>query len=158
MVAKRLELLRELVPGAARIAVLVNPASAANTETTLRDVETAARALGLQIQVLNASTSREVEAAFAAFVRDRPDALLVGGDPSFLSRRIQLATLTARHAIPATFALREYTEAGGLMSYGANLTDAFRQVGVYTGRVLKGAKPAELPVVQSTKFEWSSIS
>ena len=153
MAAKRLELLRELVPAAARVAVLVNPANAANTETTLRDVEAAARAMGLQIQVLNASTSREIDAAFATFVRERPDALFVGGDPFFTSRRVQLANLAARHAIPATYAAREFAEAGGLMSYGTNIADAYRQVGVYTGRILKGAKPADLPVVQSTKFE-----
>ena len=151
LAAKRLELLRELVPGAARVAVLVNPANAANTETTLRDVEAAARAMGLQIQVFNASTSREIDAAFATFVRERPDALFVGGDPFFTSRRVQLAQLAARHAIPATYAVREYAEAGGLMSYGANIADAYRQVGVYTGRILKGAKPADLPVVQATQ-------
>ena len=153
LAAKRLELLRELVPAATRVAVLVNPANAANTETTLRDVEPAARAMGLQIQVLNASTSREIDAAFATFVRERPDALFVGGDPFFNTRRVQLAILAARHAIPATYAEREYAEAGGLMSYGSNITDAYRQVGVYAGRILKGAKPADLPVVQSTKFE-----
>ena len=135
------------------MAVLVNPANAANTETTLRDVEAAARAMGLQIQVLNASTSREIDAAFATFARERPDALFVGGDPFFTSRRVQLAHLAARHAIPATYSSREFAEAGGLMSYGANITDAWRQVGVYTGRILKGAKPADLPVVQASKFE-----
>ena len=140
-------------PAATRVAVLVNPANAANAETTLRDVEPAARAMGLQIQVLNASTSREIDAAFATFARERPDALFVGSDPFFTSRRVQLATLAARHAIPATYAAREYAEAGGLMSYGTNITDAYRQVGVYTGRILKGAKPADLPVVQATKFE-----
>jgi putative tryptophan/tyrosine transport system substrate-binding protein len=152
LVAKRLELLRELVPAAARMAVLVNPTSRA-AETTLRDVEAAARAMGLQIQVLNASTSREIDAAFATFVRERPDVLFVGGDGFLGSRRVQLANLAARHAIPAAFALREYAEAGGLMSYGTNVTDAFRQVGVYVGRILKGAKPADLPVVQASKFE-----
>ena len=119
----------------------------------MRDVEPAARAMGLQIQVLNASTSREIDAAFATFVRERPDALFVGGDPFFNSRRVQLATLAARHAIPATYASREFAEAGGLMSYGTNIADAYRQVGVYAGRILKGAKPADLPVVQATKFE-----
>ena len=133
--------------------MLVNPANATNAETTLRDVEAAARAMGLQIQVLNASTSREIDAAFATFVRERPDALFVGADPFFISRRVQFATLATRHAIPAIYQLREYAEAGGLMSYGANITDAYRQVGVYAGRILKGAKPADLPVVQSTKFE-----
>ena len=127
LAAKRLELLRELVPAAARVAVLVNPANAANAETTLRDVEAAARAIGLQIQVLNASTSREIDAAFATLVRERPDALFVGSDPFFTSRRVQLVQLAARHAIPATYAGREFAEAGGLMSYGANIADAWRQ-------------------------------
>jgi len=153
LAAKRLELLRELVPAATRVAVLVNPTNAANTETTLRDVEAAARALGLQIQVLNASTSREIDAAFATLVRERPDALFVGPDAFFTSRRVQLVHLATRHAVPATYALRDYVEAGGLMSYGTNIADAFRYVGVYTGRILKGAKPADLPVVQSSKFE-----
>ena len=133
--------------------MLVNPTNATTAESTLRDVEPAARAMGLQIQVLNASTSREIDAAFATFVRERPDALFVGSDPFFTSRRVQLAHLAARHAIPATYASREFAEAGGLMSYGANIADAFRQVGVYAGRILKGAKPADLPVVQATKFE-----
>jgi putative ABC transport system substrate-binding protein len=153
LTAKRLALLRELVPGAVRVAVLVNPANTVNAETTLRDVEPAARAMGLQIKVLKASTSREIEAAFATFVRERPDALLVGGDPFFRARRVQLANLASHHSIPATYALRDYAEAGGLMSYGSNLTDSYRQIGVYTGRILKGAKPADLPVVQSTRFE-----
>jgi putative ABC transport system substrate-binding protein len=150
--AKRLELLRALVPAAARVAVLVNPANPAN-ESTMRDVVPAARAIGLQIQVHNASTSREINAAFATLVGERPDALFVGGDALFTSRRVQLATLAARHAVPAIYSARDYAEVGGLMSYGSNLTDAFRQVGVYTGRILKGAKPADLPVVQSSKFE-----
>ena len=153
LAAKRLELLRELVPAAARVAVLVNPANAANAESTVRDVEAAARAMGLQIQIFKASTSREIDAAFATFVRERPDALFVSGDPFFRSRRVQLANLASHHSIPATYALRDYAEAGGLMSYGSNLTDAYRQVGVYTGRILKGAKPADLPVVQASKFE-----
>jgi putative ABC transport system substrate-binding protein len=116
-------------------------------------VEVAARAMGLQIQVLNASTSREIDAAFATFVRERPDALFVGGDSFLGSRRVQLANLAARHAIPAAFALREYAEAGGLMSYGTNGADAYRLAGIYAGRILKGAKPADLPVMQPTKFE-----
>jgi putative ABC transport system substrate-binding protein len=153
LVAKRLELLRELVPATTRVAVLVNPANAPVTETTLRDVEPAARSMGLQIHVLNASTSREIDAAFADLVRERPDALFVGGDPFFNSRRIQLALLAARHAVPATYAQRDYPAAGGLMSYGTNVSDAWRQVGDYTGRILKGAKPADLPVVQASKFE-----
>ena len=153
LTAKRLEFLRELVPAATRVAVLVNPANAATTETTLRDVAAAARAMGLQIQVLNASTSREINAAFATFVRERPDALFVGLDPFLNSRRAQLVNLASRHALPATFSNRDNAEIGGLMSYGANIADAYRQVGVYTGRLLKGAKPADLPVVQSCKFE-----
>ena len=153
LTAKRLELQRELVPAAVRVAVLVNSANAANAETTLRDVEPAARARGLQIQVLNASSSREIDVAFASFGRERPDALFVGGDPFFNSRRMQLALLAARYAIAATYASREFALAGGLMSYGSSFSDTFRQVGVYTGRILKGAKPADLPVVQSTKFE-----
>ena len=123
-------------------------------ETTLRDVEPAARAMGLQIQVLNASTSREIDAAFATFVRERPDALFVGRDPFFNSRRVQLVNLAARHRGPRDIIRsRDFAEIGGLMSYGANIADACRQVGVYTGRILKGAKPADLPVVQATKFE-----
>jgi putative ABC transport system substrate-binding protein len=153
LVAKRLELLREMVPGTVRVAVLVNPANAAFAETTLKDVEPAARAMGLQIQVLNASTSREIDAAFATLVRQRPDALFVANDPFFTSRRVQLANAAAHHSILATFGTREIAEAGGLMSYGSNVADAWRQVGAYVGRILKGAKPADLPVVQATKFE-----
>jgi ABC-type uncharacterized transport system substrate-binding protein len=153
LVAKRLELLRELVPAAVRVAVLVNPANAEFAETTLRDVDPAARALGLQIQILSASSSREIDAAFATFAHARPDALFVGNDPFFTTRRVQLATAAAHHAIPATFGTRESVEAGGLMSYGANIADAWHQLGVYAGRIVKGAKPADLPVVQSSKFE-----
>jgi putative ABC transport system substrate-binding protein len=153
LTAKRMELLRELVPGATRVAVLDNPASVANSETTLREVQAAARATGLQIRILNASTNSEIDAAFASLVQERPDALFVGPDPLFNGRRIQLVLLAARHAIPATFAIRDIVEAGGLMSYGANNTDAWRQQGVYAGRILRGANPADLPVVQSTKFE-----
>jgi putative tryptophan/tyrosine transport system substrate-binding protein len=153
LTAKQLEFLRELVPGATRVAVLVNPTTPTTTETTLRNVTAAARAIGLQIQVLNASTSREINAAFATFVRERPDALFVGLDPFFNSRRVQMAQLATLHKVPAAYASRDIAEAGGLMSYGANITDAYRQVGVYTGRILKGAKPADLPVVQSSKFE-----
>ena len=152
LTAKRLELLRELVPAATRVAVLANPAGPA-PEAMLRDVETAARAMGLQVQVLNAGTSPEIDAAFASFVRERPDALFVGPDPFFVSRRVQLVHLASRHAVPAAYTQRDYAVAGGLMSYGSNLMDAFRQVGVYTGRILKGAKPADLPVLQPSKFE-----
>jgi len=151
--AKRLELLHTLVPGATRVAALVNPANATTTETTLRDLGPAARAMGLQIKVLNASTSPEIDTAFATFVRERPDAVFVGLDQFFASRRVQLVHLASRHAVPATYALRDFAEVGGLMSYGTNLLDAYRQVGVYTGRIVKGAKPTDLPVVQSTKFE-----
>jgi len=153
LTAKRLELLRELVPGAARVAVLVNPTNAEITEPTLRDVEPAARAMGLQIQIVNVSTSRELNAAFATLVREQPDALFVSSGPFFNARRVQLALLAGRYGVPAIFTGRQYAQAGGLMSYGANLTNAWRQVGVYAGRILKGAKPADLPVVQSTKFE-----
>jgi ABC-type uncharacterized transport system substrate-binding protein len=153
LAAKRLGLLHELVPRAARVAVLVNPTNATNTETTLRDVEPAARAIGLQLRVLNASTSREIDAAFATFHGNRPDALFVGQDVFFVTRRVQLANLASRHAIPAVYGQRDYVEAGGLMSYGSNFTDAHRQIGIYTGRILNGARPADLPVVQSSKLE-----
>jgi putative tryptophan/tyrosine transport system substrate-binding protein len=152
LAAKRLELLRELVPGAARVAVLVNPADA-NTESTLKDVDAAARGIGMQIQLLKANTSREIDAVLASSMRERPDALFVGTSPFLNARRIQLVQLAAFHRLPATYALRDYAEAGGLMSYGTNIADAYRQVGVYAGRILKGAKPSDLPVVQATKFE-----
>jgi putative ABC transport system substrate-binding protein len=153
LAAKRLELLRELMSGAARVAVLVNPVNTTITEATVRDVETAARSMGLQIQVLNANTSREIDAAFATFMHERPDALFVGSSPFFTARRVQLVQLTAYHRVPATYSGRQFVEIGGLMSYGANVTDAYRQMGVYTGRILKGAKPTDLPVVQASKFE-----
>jgi putative tryptophan/tyrosine transport system substrate-binding protein len=153
LVAKRLELLRELAPATVRVAVLINPANTAFAETTLRDIEPAARALGLQIQVHRASTSDEIDAVFATFVRARPDALFVGNDPFFTARRVQLAIAAARHSIPAAFGSREIAEAGGLMSYGTNIADGWHQLGAYVGRVLKGTKPAELPVVQSSQFE-----
>jgi putative ABC transport system substrate-binding protein len=151
--AKRLDLLHELLPRAVRVAVLVNPADATNTASTLRDVEAAARAIGLQVQVLNASTSREINAAFENVGRDRPDALFVGPDTFLIARRIQVVQLAAFHRLPTVLPVREYAEAGGLMSYGANIADVFRQLGIYAGRILKGAKPADLPVVQSSKFE-----
>ena len=153
LTAKRLELLLMLVPGAARVAVLVNPATATITERTLRDLEPAARAMGLHIRILNASTGQEISAAFATFERERPDAVLVGLDPFFAGRRVQLVHLATRYAVPAAYTVRDFAEAGGLITYGASIVDAWRQVGVYCGRVLKGAKPAELPVVQSSKFE-----
>jgi len=154
VVAKRLGLLHDLVPKAVRIAVLINPANTSTTETMLRDIPEAARTLGLQIQILNASTSREIEAAFATLVRDRADALFVAPDGFFASRRIQFATLAAHYRVPVAHALREFVEVGGLMSYGVDILDVWRQVGVYTGQILKGAKPADLPVVQSSKFEF----
>jgi len=153
LVAKRLELLRELVPGAARVAVLVNPTNVTTAASTLRDVEVAARTIGLQLKILNASTSGEINAAFATLARERADALFVGGDSFFFIRRVQLINLASRHGIPVTYSSREFPQAGGLMSYGANLADAFRQAGAYAGRILRGAKPADLPVVQSSKFE-----
>ena len=153
LVTKRLQLLRELVPSAARVAVLIDPTNTTNARTTFEEAESAARAVGLQIQALNARNGREIGAAFAPFERERPDALFVTTGPLFTVRRAQLATLAARHLIPMTSANRQITEAGGLMSYGANIAEAFRQVGVYSGRILKGEKPADLPVVQSTKFE-----
>jgi putative tryptophan/tyrosine transport system substrate-binding protein len=153
LTAKRLELLHEVVPAATRVAVLVNPANALATESTLRDVQSAARAMGLQIQVVNASTSYEINAAFATFVRERPDALFVGVDIFLNNRRAQLVNLASHYSLPAIFSNRDFAEIGGLMSYGSDIKDAFRQVGVYVGRILKGAKPAELPVVQASKFE-----
>jgi putative tryptophan/tyrosine transport system substrate-binding protein len=150
LTAKRLELLRELVPTATRVAVLVNPANPENPE---REIEAAARAISLQIQILKASTIGEINAAFATFVRERPDALFVGLSSFFNGRRIQLVQLAARHAVPASYPSRDFAEVGGLMSYGANILDAWRQAGSYTGRILKGAKPADLPVMQSSKFE-----
>jgi ABC-type uncharacterized transport system substrate-binding protein len=150
LVAKRLELLRELVPAASRVAVLLNPA---NAGTMLQDVQAAARRMGVQIQAINVSTSRDIDTAFAVLGRERPDALFVTGGPFLQSRRMQLALQAARHALPTSYGSREYPEIGGLMSYGASLTEAHRQAGVYAGRILKGAKPADLPVIQATKFE-----
>ena len=154
LAAKRLGLLRELVPTTKRVAVLVNPTDAMRTETTVRDVQSAARAMELEIRLLNASTSREIDTAYATFVSERPDALFVDGDAFFNSRRVQLVHLATRHAVPAAYGGRDYPEIGGLMSYGTNVTDVFHQAGMYAGRILKGAKPADLPVVQSSKFEF----
>jgi ABC-type uncharacterized transport system substrate-binding protein len=152
LTAKRLELLRGLVPGAVKVAVLVDPA-VPPTETALRELEGAADAMGLRIRILNASSSSEINAAFATLARERPDALFVGPGFLFTSRRVQLVHLATLHKVPATYQARDFAEAGGLMSYGPNYLDAHRQIGVYVGRILKGAKPADLPVVQSTKFE-----
>jgi putative ABC transport system substrate-binding protein len=152
LAAKRLELLREMVPAAAFVAVLVDPAFPLS-EFLVRDAETAARAMTLQIQLHNAKTSEEINSAFATIARERPDALFVGTGPFFSSRRVQLALLAGRHLVPAIYGHRMYADAGGLMSYGASLTDVYRHMGVYAGRILKGAKPADLPVVQASKFE-----
>jgi putative ABC transport system substrate-binding protein len=151
--AKRLEILRAFVPNATRVAVLVNPANATNAEVTLRDVRAAAGSMPLQIDVFNASTVLEIDAVFATFERERPDAVFVGPDPFFLSRRVQLAHLATRHAIAASYSSRDYVEAGGLVSYGSNIADAYREFGLQVGRILKGAKPADLPVVQVSKLE-----
>jgi putative ABC transport system substrate-binding protein len=153
--AKRLRLLHDLVPKAVRIAVLVNPASASIAESTIRDTQEAAPTIGLQIQIFNATTIDEIDAAFTALARGRLDALVVVPDAFFASRAVQFATLTARDRIPAAYTIRDYVAAGGLMSYGTDLEDMFHQVGVYTGNILKGAKPADLPVAQSTKFEFA---
>jgi putative ABC transport system substrate-binding protein len=152
--AKRLRLLHDMVPKAVRVAVLVNPGNPSIAESTIRDVREAAPTIELQIQILNASTIGEIDVAFAALERERPDALFVATDAFYTSRRGQFATLTARNRIPAAYANRDLVAAGGLMSYGTDIADAFRQVGVYTGSILKGAKPADLPVLQSTKFEF----
>jgi len=154
VIAKRLRLLHDLVPKAVRVAVLVNPANAPVTESTLRETKEAAQTIGLQIQIFNAATISEIDAVFTTFARARPDALFVGPDAFFTDRRVQFVTLTARDRIPSAYSNRELVEAGGLMSYGTDLADMFHQVGLYTGRILKGAKPADLPVLQSTKFEF----
>jgi putative tryptophan/tyrosine transport system substrate-binding protein len=153
--AKRLRLLRDLVPNAVRVAVLVNPTNVSLTESTVQEVQEVASTLALQISVLNAGTTDEIDTVFATFEQQRPDALFVGADAFFAGRGAQFATLTARTKIPAAYAVREIVTAGGLMSYGTDLTDMFRQAGVYTGNILKGAKPSDLPVVQSTKFEFA---
>jgi putative ABC transport system substrate-binding protein len=154
VVAKRLLLLHDVLPKAVRIAVLVNPGNASVTESTTRELEKAAPSMGLQVQILPATTIGEIDAAFATLARERPDALFVASDAFFTSRRGQFATLTARDRLPAAYPNREYVAAGGLMSYGTALADMYHQVGVYTGKILKGAKPADLPVTQSTKFEF----
>ena len=156
LASKQLELLRELVPAATRVAVLVDPTNVSVTESILREVGLVARATGLKIQVLRASTSAEIDAAFAVFTSsasERPDALFVSQDPFLNTRRLQLSLLAMRHGVPAIYSGREFAEVGGVMSYGSNITDAYRQIGAYASRILKGAKFADLPVVQSSKFE-----
>jgi ABC-type uncharacterized transport system substrate-binding protein len=153
LVAKRLELLRELVPRAARVAVMVNPADITTTESTLTEVQAVAHATSLQIQVLKANSTRDIDVAFETIARERPDAILVSSSPFFIGRHVQLVQLAAFHHLPATYSLREFAEIGGLMSYGPNIADAWRQAGVYTGRILKGARPGNLPVVQASKLE-----
>ena len=154
LAAKRLELLRTTVPTATRVAALLNPAEAMIAEANRRGVEAAASAMGLQLRLLSARTSTEIDATFATFANDRPDALFISSGPFFTSRRVQLAHLTMRYGVPAIASVRTYPEVGGLMSYGASVPAVHRQAGVYVGRILKGAKPADLPVVQSTKFEF----
>jgi len=153
VVAKRLALLHELLPDVARVAAFINPADASRAEALREEVEVAARTVGMRLQILNPSTNREIDAAFAALVRERADALFVGPDAFYNSRRVQLANMAARHGVPTAFAVREYVDAGGLMSYGTSLADMYREVGAYCGRILKGVKPSDLPVLQSTKFE-----
>jgi putative tryptophan/tyrosine transport system substrate-binding protein len=153
VLGKRLELLRELVPLAIRVAVFVNPANAERAATQVKEIEASARAMGLQTRIFDTGGAPEINAAFATIARERPDALFVSADPIFVVRRVQLANLAARQAIPSSFSVRDIVDAGGLMSYGTNISDAYRQIGVYAGRVLKGAKPADLPILQSTKFE-----
>jgi putative ABC transport system substrate-binding protein len=154
VVAKRLALLHELVPKGVRVAVLANPAGSSLDEATLREVSGAARAMGMQIRILNASTAGEIDAAFAVLARERPDALFVAPNSFLFSRRVQITTLAARERIAAAYSVRDYVVAGGLMSYGADNVDRFRQIGVYSGKILNGTQPADLPVVQSTKFEF----
>jgi putative tryptophan/tyrosine transport system substrate-binding protein len=153
LAAKRMELLLELVPRIVRIAVLVNPADVTLIEPQLKDVEVAARAMGLQIQIVGANTPDEIDAVFGSFERERPDALFVATTPFLNARRVQLVQLAAFHRLPATYAQRDYVQAGGLMSYGSNIVNAYRQLGIYAGRILKGEKPADLPVEHATKFE-----
>jgi putative tryptophan/tyrosine transport system substrate-binding protein len=153
LATKRFGLVHEMVPGAARVAVLVNPANTASAEATLKGLEETARATGLQLQVLNASTLGQINEAFESIARERVEALLVAPDSFFATRRVQFAILAARHRVPVIFSTRDFPAAGGLMSYGTDIVDAYRWIGIYAGRILKGAKPADLPVLQSTKFE-----
>jgi putative ABC transport system substrate-binding protein len=151
--AKQLGLLHELLHGAARFAVLVNPSNP-QSQSAIADVQTAASAVGVQVEIRTVTTNRDINAAFAGVAQKRPDGLLISPDPLFTNRLVQLATLAARHTMPTIYALREFAEVGGLMTYGSNFTDLFRQTGNYTGRVLNGEKPAEMPILQPTKFEF----
>jgi len=152
--AKRFGILRELLPGAARFAVLVNPNNPFLAEAWIKDTQSAAAAIGVQLEILRASTQREIDAAFTSIAQNRIDALVVMPDNLFGTRRVQFATQAARHAVPAIYSNREYAEVGGLMSYGTNILDAYRQLGAYVGRILKGEKPANMPVLQPTRFEF----
>ena len=152
MEAKRMGLLHELVPAATTVAVLLNP-TYPNFDVQTKEVQEAARMLGLQIKILHASTEQEIEAAFASLAQWRALVLLIGADAFFNNQHAQIVALTARYAVPAIYEQREFAEAGGLVSYGTSLSNAYRQVGNYVGRILKGEKPTDLPVVQSTKFE-----
>ncbi len=153
LVAKRLELLRELAPTAKHVAVLINPSDPASAGSTLGDVEAAAHGMGLQVRILNVTSRSEIDDAFASFKSNRPDALFVSTQPLFTTRGVQLALLAAQRSIPAIYGVREIAEVGGLMSYGTNFTVGWRQIGVYTGRILKGVKPADLPVIQASTFQ-----
>jgi putative ABC transport system substrate-binding protein len=153
LVAKRLEVLRDLLPQAKRMGVLANPADAGATDAQLKEIDAAAHAMGLQIQIHNADTRAEIDAAFEAMGRDRPDAIFAGTSAFLNGRRVQLAQLSAFYRLPAIYALRDYVEVGGLISYGSDIIDSFRQAGRYVGRILKGAKPGELPIVRADKFE-----
>jgi putative tryptophan/tyrosine transport system substrate-binding protein len=151
--AKQLGLLHELLHGAARFAVFVNPSNP-QSQSVIADVQTAASAVGVQVEILTVTTNRDINPAFAGVAQKRPDGLLISPDPLFTNRLVQLATLAARHSMPTIYSLREFAEVGGLMTYGSNFTDLFRQTGNYTGRVLNGEKPAEMPILQPTKFEF----
>ena len=152
LTAKRLSLLHELVPGAARVIALVDP-NYALAEAIIKDLQEARATLGLQVEILYAGTAREIDAAFATMVQKRADALLMTASPFFTNRRVQIVTLATRHALPVLYDIREFAEAGGLMSYGPSFRDIYQQAGIYTGRILKGERPADLPVMQPTKFE-----
>jgi ABC-type uncharacterized transport system substrate-binding protein len=153
LAARRLELLRELVPKAARIAVLINPADVSTTESTLKEAEAAAQAMGMEIQVVKADTSREVSVGFETMIHQKTNAVFVASSPFFIGQRVEIVQMAAFHRLPTTYSVRDFVDIGGLMSYGPHIGEAYRQIGIYAGRILKGGKPADLPVVQPTKFE-----